>query len=78
VTHLCEAGQVWLPDPRIAPWVDAFLHELVTFPNAATTTTSTRSRSCCSGSIARSPGRWTRKPPKGEKSEAAQIAGMRF
>lgn len=29
-----DAENVWLPDPRVAPWVAAYVEELVTFPNA--------------------------------------------
>jgi predicted phage terminase large subunit-like protein len=35
VTPAIEAGQVHLPSPYIAPWVDGLLHEVNTFPNAA-------------------------------------------
>jgi predicted phage terminase large subunit-like protein len=78
VTHLCEAGQVWLPDPRIAPWVDAFLHQLVTFPNAdhdddvdAFTQLLLRFDRQITGAM-------DEEAPKGEKSEAAKVAGERF
>lgn len=30
-----EAGNVWLPDPSIAPWVDDFIAECSAFPNGA-------------------------------------------
>lgn len=30
-----EAGNVWLPDPSIAPWVSDFITELANFPNSA-------------------------------------------
>lgn len=30
-----EAGNVWLPAPGTHPWVEEFLHEVTTFPNAA-------------------------------------------
>jgi predicted phage terminase large subunit-like protein len=30
-----EAGNIWLPDPELAPWVHDFIHELVSFPTAA-------------------------------------------
>lgn len=78
VTHLCEAGNVWLPHPQIAPWVDAFLHELVTFPNAthdddvdAFTQLLLRFDKQISGAL-------EGEQPKGERSEAANVAGMRF
>lgn len=29
-----DAENVWLPDPRLAPWVAAYVEEIVTFPNA--------------------------------------------
>ena len=32
---LVESGNVYLPHPRIAPWVDAFIHEHSVFPNGA-------------------------------------------
>jgi predicted phage terminase large subunit-like protein len=35
VAPLFEAGNVWFPDPEIAPWVDDFEQEMVTFPFAA-------------------------------------------
>lgn len=35
VSPLFEAGNVYYPDPRIAPWVEANLAELFGFPNAA-------------------------------------------
>ncbi len=34
VAPLAEAGNVWLPDPSIAPWVEEFLAEVTTFPRA--------------------------------------------
>ena len=34
VSPLCQAGDVILPDPSEAPWVEDFLEELVTFPFA--------------------------------------------
>lgn len=34
VAPLAESGNVHLPDPRIAPWVDEYLTELCTFPTA--------------------------------------------
>ncbi len=34
VSPQVEAGNVFLPHPTIAPWVDAFIEELATFPNA--------------------------------------------
>lgn len=33
VSHLIEAGAVYLPEARHAAWVDAFRHELAAFPN---------------------------------------------
>jgi len=33
VSHLIEAGNVHLPAPSLAPWVDAFLEEAAAFPN---------------------------------------------
>jgi len=36
VSPLFDAGNIWLPHPSIAPWVDEFLDELCTFPNGAT------------------------------------------
>lgn len=35
VTAYWEAGNVWLPDPSVAPWVKALISELTTFPAAA-------------------------------------------
>lgn len=35
VSPLFAAGNIWLPHPSIAPWVDEFLDELCTFPNGA-------------------------------------------
>lgn len=35
VQPLVEAGQVYLPDPTIAPWVEDFIRELASFPNGA-------------------------------------------
>lgn len=32
VTPYVEAGNVWLPAPEIAPWVDDFIEELAAFP----------------------------------------------
>lgn len=34
VAPMFEAGNVWLPDPSIAPWVGGFILELTTFPAA--------------------------------------------
>lgn len=34
VAPLFEAGNVYLPDPSIAPWVDEFIDELVSFPDS--------------------------------------------
>lgn len=34
VTPQFEAGNVYLPDPSIAPWVNDYVEELVSFPNA--------------------------------------------
>jgi predicted phage terminase large subunit-like protein len=33
VTYLCEAGNVYLPDPSLNPWVHDFVDELANFPN---------------------------------------------
>lgn len=30
-----ESGNVWLPDPSIAPWIGDYIEELVIFPNGA-------------------------------------------
>lgn len=30
-----EAGNIWLPDPSIAPWIMDWIEEVVNFPNAA-------------------------------------------
>lgn len=35
VSPIIEAGNVYLPDPSIAPWVDAYIHEFASFPNGA-------------------------------------------
>jgi predicted phage terminase large subunit-like protein len=35
VSPLFEAGNVWLPDPSIAPWIMDYIEELATFPKAA-------------------------------------------
>ncbi len=35
IAPLFEAGNVYLPDPAIAPWIDAYVHELTTFPFAS-------------------------------------------
>ena len=35
VAPFVEAGNVWLPDPSIAPWVEDFLAEVCSFPMAA-------------------------------------------
>jgi predicted phage terminase large subunit-like protein len=35
VSPLAASGNVHLPDPSIAPWVDEYLTELCTFPTAA-------------------------------------------
>jgi predicted phage terminase large subunit-like protein len=35
VSPMIEAGQVWLPDPSIAPWIVDFLLEVSKFPNGA-------------------------------------------
>lgn len=35
VSPLFEAGNVYLPHPLMCPWVDDFVEELVSFPNAA-------------------------------------------
>ena len=35
ITPLIEAGNVILPHPRIAPWVEGFIDELAAFPNGA-------------------------------------------
>ena len=34
VAPLVEAGNVWLPDPKLAPWVDTLIEEAAGFPNA--------------------------------------------
>lgn len=34
VSPLMEAGNVYLPHPAIAPWVDAYIEEMALFPNA--------------------------------------------
>ena len=34
-SHLVSAGNVYLPHPSIAPWVNAFIDECATFPNAS-------------------------------------------
>ena len=33
VSPLAETGKVWLPSPRVAPWVTSYLSELVGFPD---------------------------------------------
>jgi predicted phage terminase large subunit-like protein len=33
VSPLFEAGNIWLPDPSIKPWVHDYIEELCTFPN---------------------------------------------
>jgi phage terminase large subunit-like protein len=33
VSPQVESGNVYLPHPAIAPWVEAFVDELATFPN---------------------------------------------
>lgn len=35
VSPLVEAGNVWLPSPELAPWVDDLIEEAVGFPRAA-------------------------------------------
>lgn len=35
VTHVWEAGNVWLPHPDVAPWVKLLVGELTAFPAAA-------------------------------------------
>lgn len=35
VTPLIEAGNVWLPDPSIAPWINDYIEEWAVFPNGA-------------------------------------------
>ncbi len=32
VTPIIEAGRVWLPDPKLKPWVNDYLLEILTFP----------------------------------------------
>lgn len=32
VEPLFDAGNVWIPDPTIAPWIEEYIEELVTFP----------------------------------------------
>jgi len=34
VSPTIEAGDVWLPSPEIAPWIDAFIAEATAFPDA--------------------------------------------
>jgi len=33
VSPQCESGNVYLPHPAVAPWVDGFIEECATFPN---------------------------------------------
>ena len=35
VSPLIEAGNVYLPHPQFAPWVDEFIEECAAFPNGA-------------------------------------------
>jgi len=35
VSAIIEAGNVWLPDPNMSPWVGDFVEECVAFPNGA-------------------------------------------
>ena len=35
VSPLIEAGNVYLPHPQVAPWVDDFIEECAAFPNGA-------------------------------------------
>lgn len=35
VSPYAEAGNIWLPDPSIAPWVKDFIDEFSSFPNGA-------------------------------------------
>ncbi|HSC14603.1 MAG TPA: phage terminase large subunit [Gammaproteobacteria bacterium] len=35
IATFVEAGNVWLPDPTIAPWVEGFVEEVAMFPNGA-------------------------------------------
>jgi predicted phage terminase large subunit-like protein len=42
VSPQIEAGNVYLPHPKIAPWVDALIEEIASFPNAASGVTQNR------------------------------------
>lgn len=35
VSPFVEAGNVWLPSPELAPWIDGYVQELKAFPKAA-------------------------------------------
>jgi len=35
VSHLIEAGNVYLPSPSICPWINSFIDECASFPNGA-------------------------------------------
>jgi predicted phage terminase large subunit-like protein len=35
ITHLWEAGNVWLPHPDVSKWIKDFVNELTAFPAAA-------------------------------------------
>ena len=35
IQPFAEAGNFWLPSPRLAPWVSDFVNELASFPNSA-------------------------------------------
>lgn len=78
VTHLCEAGNVWLPHPQIAPWVDAFLHELVTFPNAAHDDDVDAFTQMLLRFDRQIMGFSDQEKPQGQPSEAARVASERY
>jgi predicted phage terminase large subunit-like protein len=42
VSSLVEAGNVYLPHPEYAPWVNDFIEECAAFPTAHMTTKSMR------------------------------------
>jgi predicted phage terminase large subunit-like protein len=59
VAPLFEAGNVWLPDPSIAPWVHDYIEELTNFPNYPNDDQVDVTTMCLSRLLIAGVGEWT-------------------
>lgn len=78
VTPIYESGNVWLPHPAIAPWIEAWKLEHIQFPFGANDDDVDAADQALDRLIKQIAGEPDPKEEKPEQSEAAAVAGMRF